>query len=111
MTTIKEVTKDDKLLQYDALGMKQQGISEKSIVQDIKDGNVGWKFSVFKDYARKRELANIRDTRPTTIIEGVHKCKKCHNKKISMYSLQTRGGDEPMTNFFTCISCGNRWKG
>jgi len=38
------------------------------------------------------------------------KCGKCKSKECTYYQLQTRSGDEPMTTFVTCISCGNRWK-
>ena len=44
------------------------------------------------------------------IQEGIFKCRKCSSRKTTYYSLQTRSADEPMTNFITCIDCGNRWK-
>jgi len=37
-------------------------------------------------------------------------CYKCKSKECSYYQLQTRGADEPMTTFVTCIKCGTRWK-
>ena len=37
-------------------------------------------------------------------------CRRCKSNKCSYYQLQTRGADEPMTTFVTCVSCGNRWK-
>lgn len=37
-------------------------------------------------------------------------CRKCKSKKCSFYQLQTRGADEPMTIFVTCLECGQRWK-
>jgi transcription elongation factor S-II len=37
-------------------------------------------------------------------------CYKCKSKECSYYQLQTRGADEPMTTFVTCINCGTRWK-
>lgn len=37
-------------------------------------------------------------------------CSKCKKRKISYYELQTRSADEPMTQFFTCLHCGHRWK-
>jgi DNA-directed RNA polymerase subunit M/transcription elongation factor TFIIS len=37
-------------------------------------------------------------------------CRKCGSKECSYYQLQTRSGDEPMTTYVTCISCGCRWK-
>jgi transcription elongation factor S-II len=37
-------------------------------------------------------------------------CKKCKSKKTTYYQQQTRGADEPMTNFVSCLECGNKWK-
>jgi len=38
------------------------------------------------------------------------KCRKCGSRKCSYYELQTRSADEPMTQFISCLDCGNRWK-
>jgi len=43
--------------------------------------------------------------------EGMFKCRKCKGKKIHYYQLQTRSADEPMTTYFTCTTCGQKWKG
>jgi DNA-directed RNA polymerase subunit M/transcription elongation factor TFIIS len=37
-------------------------------------------------------------------------CKKCKNNRCSVFELQTRSADEPMTTFVTCIVCKNTWK-
>ena len=37
-------------------------------------------------------------------------CGKCKKNKITYYELQTRSADEPMTCFYRCLLCGNRWK-
>ena len=37
-------------------------------------------------------------------------CRKCKSTKCTYYQMQTRSADEPMTNFITCLNCGNRWK-
>lgn len=42
--------------------------------------------------------------------QGFFTCKKCGGKRTNFYQLQTRGADEPMTNFVNCYDCGNRWK-
>mmetsp|Transcript_41188 Transcript_41188/g.39694 ORF Transcript_41188/g.39694 Transcript_41188/m.39694 type:complete len:215 (+) Transcript_41188:254-898(+) len=42
--------------------------------------------------------------------KGFFTCKKCGSKNTSYYQMQTRGADEPMTNFITCLDCGNNWK-
>ena len=37
-------------------------------------------------------------------------CSRCKKNRISYYELQTRSADEPMTCFYRCLTCGNRWK-
>ena len=38
-------------------------------------------------------------------------CYRCKSHKIEYVELQTRRADEPMTRFFRCANCGNRWRG
>jgi len=38
------------------------------------------------------------------------KCGKCKNNKVTYYELQTRSGDEAITQYFNCICCGHKWK-
>ena len=37
-------------------------------------------------------------------------CGKCKKNKISYFEKQMRSADEPMNAFYTCLSCGHRWK-
>lgn len=41
--------------------------------------------------------------------KGVFECRKCGGNKTVSTQVQTRSGDESMTNFVTCIVCKNRW--
>jgi transcription elongation factor S-II len=43
-------------------------------------------------------------------VEGSRSCSKCKCRKIHYYELQTRSADEPMTIYYTCLQCSNRWK-
>jgi DNA-directed RNA polymerase subunit M/transcription elongation factor TFIIS len=52
----------------------------------------------------KRKAAVTKITPNTTII-----CGSCKEKKIYMYQKQTRGADEAMTQYHTCLGCGNKW--
>jgi DNA-directed RNA polymerase subunit M/transcription elongation factor TFIIS len=36
---------------------------------------------------------------------GFFTCKKCKSKNTTYFQMQTRGADEPMTNFITCKDC------
>ena len=39
-------------------------------------------------------------------------CPKCKKKETTYYEQQTRGADEPMTKFITCVTdgCNKQWK-
>ena len=37
-------------------------------------------------------------------------CPKCGNKEAYWWMLQTRGGDEPTTQFYRCIKCNHTWR-
>ncbi len=43
---------------------------------------------------------------PTTNIE----CPKCRHDTAVWWMLQTRGGDEPTTQFYRCVKCDHTWR-
>jgi len=43
---------------------------------------------------------------PTTRVE----CPKCGHDTAFWWMLQTRGGDEPTTQFYRCTSCNHTWR-
>jgi transcription elongation factor S-II len=55
------------------------------------------------DWAKEEAQKNSKN-------QGFFSCRKCHNRNTTYYQMQTRGADEPMTNFITCLDCGNNWK-
>jgi DNA-directed RNA polymerase subunit M/transcription elongation factor TFIIS len=36
-------------------------------------------------------------------------CERCNNTQAFFVQLQTRGADEPSTQFFTCTKCGHKY--
>ena len=38
------------------------------------------------------------------------KCGKCGSEDVNAFSKQIRAGDEATTVFYTCLSCGCRWR-
>jgi len=54
--------------------------------------------------------ANRSDHNTGASMTDEFKCGKCKQRNCSYYQQQTRGADEPMTTFVTCMTCGNRWK-
>lgn len=47
-----------------------------------------------------------------TMVEGDAVCRntKCRARTVNYYTKQIRGADEPETRFFTCVTCGTKWK-
>jgi DNA-directed RNA polymerase subunit M/transcription elongation factor TFIIS len=65
-----------------------------------------WRSIVEKNKLRFKTAYEIKQVAMTDAI----KCGHCKNNKVSYYELQTRSGDEPMTQYFNCIVCGHKWK-
>jgi DNA-directed RNA polymerase subunit M/transcription elongation factor TFIIS len=65
-----------------------------------------WKDIVDKQKLKLKAAYEVKQVSMTNSI----KCGKCKNNKISYYELQIRSGDENMTQFFCCITCGHKWK-
>lgn len=40
----------------------------------------------------------------------IYECRRCKERKCTVYQTQTRSADEPMTTFVTCMNCNNKWK-
>ena len=41
---------------------------------------------------------------------NLFECPKCNQRNCTYIQLQTRSGDEAMTNFCQCLHCNNRWR-
>ena len=65
-----------------------------------------WKDIIDKQKLRLKAAYEVKQVSMTDSI----KCGKCKNNKISYYELQIRSGDESMTQFFSCMTCGHKWK-
>jgi DNA-directed RNA polymerase subunit M/transcription elongation factor TFIIS len=65
-----------------------------------------WKETVDLEEMKNKNAYETSAVSMTT----AYTCSKCKKNKISYYELQTRSADEPMTQFFTCLHCGHRWK-
>ena len=65
-----------------------------------------WITIIEKEKLKLKEAYENKEVSMTDLI----KCGKCKKNKISYQELQTRSGDESMTIFFTCLTCGNKWR-
>jgi len=67
----------------------------------------------WKKWEKDLEILNkeIADLNPEVSTTTQFTCVKCkRNTKCSYFQMQTRSSDEPMTNFITCLECGNNWR-
>ncbi|EMR11417.1 transcription elongation factor S-II [Pneumocystis murina B123] len=66
-----------------------------------------------KEEDKKLEEINLfkaRGPKPIKAVTDLFQCGKCKQRKVSYYQMQTRRADEPMTTFYECQVCDNRWK-
>ena len=62
-----------------------------------------------KMQAQRTDWARAEDKKGP-IPDGLFTCKRCKSKKTTFYQQQTRGADEPMTNFIQCLMCNYNMK-
>jgi transcription elongation factor S-II len=65
-----------------------------------------WKEIIEQKDKKNKEMFKNR----TDISTDIYQCNRCKQRKCTYYQLQTRGADEPMTTFVTCVNCNKRWK-
>ena len=100
-------------IEYEKLGMLMVSISKKDrkkILNDIRSCKVSWESCVYKDIQNDIKNNIEMESKPIEVAEGVFKCYKCGDNKTTSVAFQLRSADEPMTNFVTCVTCGNKWK-
>jgi transcription elongation factor S-II len=83
--------------------IKAEDISKLSVYEIHPDN---WKELIDNKIKRDRMKFDIK---PESMTDR-YKCRKCGSRKCSYYEMQTRSADEPMTQFFTCLDCKNKWK-
>lgn len=91
-------------------------IDPKDLVRMKKDDFLGEEARLAKEKAaedrmnaQRTDWAREKDKK-SGLKDSFFTCHKCKSKKTSYYQMQTRGADEPMTNFIECLACGYQWK-
>jgi transcription elongation factor S-II len=87
--------KDKKLLPRNIAAMTHQELNPK-----IWSALIKAKISRDKNFGKGDDM-NATDE---------FKCFKCKKNKCTYYQQQTRGADEPITTFVSCLNCGNKWR-
>ena len=45
-----------------------------------------------------------------TQVVSMNRCGRCKGQNLNNWEKQTRAADEPMTQFFQCLDCDNKWR-
>jgi DNA-directed RNA polymerase subunit M/transcription elongation factor TFIIS len=97
-------------------------LKNEELLEQIKNGSIKAQVVAFMTHQEMNmtkwgsliDAKMIRDkTKYDTVMEAstdTFTCRKCKSKKCNYYQLQTRGGDESMTTFVSCLDCGARFK-
>ena len=58
-----------------------------------------------------KEVILVKEEKSAEPLDSDAVCPKCHHSGAYYLLKQTRSADEPETKFYTCESCGYRWRG
>lgn len=70
----------------------------------------GTALDVWRQENRNRVLRRLKPPTPVVREKSMFPCVKCKSDNTTYYPMQTRGADEPMTNFVTCHDCETRFR-
>jgi hypothetical protein len=106
-----------KLNMFQIIGDIMKGQKLKEVIENIKNGNLGWSHPAFKHMQNMIDEQNDFIENPFAVEEGVLECKArdkngivCGSKRVFSYQRQVRSADEPMTTFASCCQCGTKWQ-
>jgi DNA-directed RNA polymerase subunit M/transcription elongation factor TFIIS len=64
----------------------------------------------WEEFMTKYGKDDTQEVKKPEVSDGLFRCGKCKTYKTTYHQLQTRGADESMTTYVTCLNCHNRWK-
>jgi DNA-directed RNA polymerase subunit M/transcription elongation factor TFIIS len=106
-----------KLNIFQTIGDIMKGQKLKELIENVKNGNLGWSHPAFKHMQNMIDEQNDFIENPFAVEEGVLECKArdkngivCGSKRVFSYQRQVRSADEPMTTFASCCQCGTKWQ-
>ena len=65
---------------------------------------------IIEKLAKSKKLKKVGKEVKDTMPIGEAECPKCENKEAYFWMEQTRGADEPETQFYRCTKCANTWR-
>ena len=98
---------------------KTPGIDNNTFKSQLNKNNINPPYVAFMSpaqihpdkweyYVKKKEFKEQRENNLT--YSDAYKCFKCGESKCKISQAQTRGADEPMTTFVTCLVCYKTFK-
>lgn len=89
----------------------------KKEVDDVMGGAADWENAPKADgscvgmgsCAHSGHGSLLRELTASTALRCAARCPKCEHTRAYYFQVQIRSADEPMTTFYKCVSCGNRW--
>ena len=113
----KDIEQIYKLNIFQTIGDIMNGGKLKEVIENIKNGNLGWSHPAFKQMQNMLDEQNDFIENPFAVEEGVLECKArdkdgilCGSKRVFSYQRQVRSAYEPMTTFASCCQCGTKWQ-
>ena len=97
-------------------------VNNESFLTKIKTGKINYRkiseLSVYDMYpenweelfTKKAEQDKLKYELKPEAMTDAYKCRKCGSRSCSYYEVQTRSADEPMTQFISCLDCGQHWR-
>jgi transcription elongation factor S-II len=101
---------------------KNSYIKNTEFLQKVKSGDIDCTtiaelsvYDIFPDnwkelFTKRAKQDKLKYELKPEAMTDAYKCRKCQSRSCSFYEVQTRSADEPMTQFISCLECGNRWK-
>ena len=91
-------------LTNEELAPKEKKAAKAQMVQQLQDQSS-------LDYHKRKDVREAK-LKACGIEKQVamYTCFKCGSKQIEWSEKQTRSADEPMTQFYKCMDCGNAWR-
>lgn len=110
---------DDKLNNIISNITDTKNINNKTLKQDLSTNKINPSYVAFMSpaqlhpqkwlyWVKKKEYKELREN--SIAYSDTYKCFKCGERKCKVSQAQTRGADEPMTTFVTCLICYNTFK-
>ena len=110
---------DDKLNNIISNITDTKNINNKTLKEDLLNKKINPSYIAFLSpaqlhpekwiyWVKKKEYKELREN--SIAYSDAYKCFKCGERKCKVTQAQTRGADEPMTTFVTCLICYNTFK-